>query len=138
MVKFVRPESSYDELETLTRDAEEVLEALEIPYRTVERCTGDVGFAQAKGYDIEAWAPGVGRFLEVSSCSNYTDFQARRMNLRYRPSRDARPELLHTLNGSGLGLSRTYAALLETHLQADGSILLPAALRPHFGTDRIT
>jgi seryl-tRNA synthetase len=137
MVKFVRPETSYDELETLTRDAEEVLEALEIPYRTVERCTGDVGFAQAKGYDIEAWAPGVGRFLEVSSCSNYTDFQARRMNLRYRPSRDARPELVHTLNGSGLGLSRTYAALLETHLQPDGSILLPAALRPHFGADRI-
>ncbi len=137
MVKFVRPEASYDELETLTRDAEEVLEALELPYRTVERCTGDVGFAQAKGYDIEAWAPGVGRFLEVSSCSNYTDFQARRMNLRYRPSRDARPELIHTLNGSGLGLSRTYAALLETHLQPDGSILLPVALRPHFGADRI-
>ena len=137
MVKFVRPETSYDELETLTRDAEEVLEALEIPYRTVERCAGDVGFAQAKGYDIEAWAPGVGRFLEVSSCSNYTDFQARRMNLRYRPTRDARPELIHTLNGSGLGLSRTYAALLETHLQPDGSILLPAALRPHFGADRI-
>ena len=137
MVKFVRPETSYDELETLTRNAEAVLEALELPYRTVERCTGDVGFAQAKGYDIEAWAPGVGRYLEVSSCSNYTDFQARRMNLRYRPARDARPELIHTLNGSGLGLSRTYAALLETHLQPDGSILLPVALRPHFGADRI-
>ena len=138
MVKFVRPETSYDELETLTRNAEAVLEALELPYRTVERCTGDVGFAQAKGYDIEAWAPGVGRFLEVSSCSNYTDFQARRMNLRYRSARDARPALIHTLNGSGLGLSRTYAALLETHLQTDGSILLPEALRPHFGADRIT
>jgi seryl-tRNA synthetase len=137
MVKFVRPETSYDELESLTRDAETVLEALELPYRTVERCTGDVGFAQAKGYDIEAWAPGIGRFLEVSSCSNYTDFQARRMNLRYRPTRDARPELIHTLNGSGLGMSRTYAALLETHLQPDGSILLPGALRPHFGADRI-
>ena len=137
MVKFVRPETSYDELESLTRHAEEVLEALELPYRTVERCTGDVGFAQAKGYDIEAWAPGVGRFLEVSSCSNYTDFQARRMNLRYRPSREARPELIHTLNGSGLGLSRTYAALIETHLQPDGSILLPVALRPHFGSERI-
>ncbi len=132
MVKFVRPETSYDELETLTRDAEEVLEALELPYRTVERCTGDVGFAQAKGYDIEAWAPGVGRFLEVSSCSNYTDFQARRMNLRYRSARDARPELIHTLNGSGLGLSRTYAALLETHLQPDGSILLPGGAAPAF------
>jgi seryl-tRNA synthetase len=137
MVKFVRPETSYDELETLTRHAEEVLEALELPYRTVERCTGDVGFAQAKGYDLEAWSPGVGRWLEVSSCSNYTDFQARRMNLRYRPSPDARPELIHTLNGSGLGMSRTYAALLETHLQPDGSVRIPDALRPHFGSDAV-
>ncbi|MGZ6255884.1 MAG: serine--tRNA ligase, partial [Candidatus Limnocylindria bacterium] len=107
MVKFVHPESSWDELETLTRNAEEVLEALEIPYRTVERCTADLGFAPAKGYDLEAWSPGVGKWLEVSSCSNYTDFQARRMNLRYRASADARPELLQTLNGSGLGMSRT-------------------------------
>ena len=137
MVKLVRPETSYDELETLTRDAEEVLEALELPYRTVERCTGDVGFAQAKGYDLEAWSPGVGRWLEVSSCSNYTDFQARRMNLRYRSAPSASPELLHTLNGSGLGMSRTYAALLETHLQPDGSIRIPAALQPHFGSHAI-
>jgi len=137
MVKFVRPETSYDELETLTRNAEEVLEALELPYRTVERCTGDVGFAQAKGYDLEAWSPGVGRWLEVSSCSNYTDFQARRMNLRYRPAPGAPAELLHTLNGSGLGMSRTYAALLETHLQPDGSIRIPAALQPHFGSETI-
>ncbi|HLE58582.1 MAG TPA: serine--tRNA ligase [Candidatus Limnocylindria bacterium] len=137
MVKFVRPDTSYAELETLTRDAEGVLEALEIPYRTVERCTADLGFAPAKGYDLEAWSPGVGKWLEVSSCSNYTDFQARRMNLRYRPSPDARPELLHTLNGSALGMSRTYAALLETHLQPDGSIRIPAALRPHFGPDTI-
>ena len=137
MVKFVRPETSWDELETLTRNAEEVLEALEIPYRTVERCTADLGFAQAKGYDLEAWSPGVGKWLEVSSCSNYTDFQARRMNLRYRASADARPELLHTLNGSALGMSRTYAALLETHLQPDGSIRIPAALQPHFGADAI-
>ncbi len=137
MVKFVRPETSYDELETLTRDAEEVLEALEIPYRTVERCTADLGFSQAKGYDLEAWSPGVGKWLEVSSCSNYTDFQARRMNLRYRSGPDARPELLHTLNGSALGMSRTYAALLETHLQADGSVLIPAALQPHFGSGAI-
>jgi len=137
MVKFVRPETSDDELETLTRDAEEVLEALEIPYRTVERCTGDVGFAAAKGYDLEAWSPGVGKWLEVSSCSSYTDFQARRMNLRYRPAPDERPELLHTLNGSGLGMSRTYAALLETHLQPDGSVHIPAALQPHFGADAI-
>jgi seryl-tRNA synthetase len=137
MVKFVRPETSYDELETLTRDAEQVLEALEIPYRRVERCTADLGFAPAKGYDLEAWSPGVGKWLEVSSCSNYTDFQARRMNLRYRPEADARPELLHTLNGSGLGMSRTYAALLETHLQPDGSVRIPAALQSHFGADAI-
>jgi seryl-tRNA synthetase len=137
MVKLVRPETSPAELETLTRDAEEVLEALEIPYRTVERCTGDLGFSQAKGYDLEAWSPGVGRWLEVSSTSNYTDFQARRMNLRYRSAPDAKPELLHTLNGSALGMSRTYAALLETHLQPDGSIRIPVALQPHFGADTI-
>ena len=137
MVKFVHPDTSWDELETLTRNAEEVLEALELPYRTVERCTADLGFAPAKGYDLEAWSPGVGKWLEVSSCSNYTDFQARRMNLRYRASADARPELLHTLNGSGLGMSRTYAALLETHLQPEGSIRIPAALQPHFGADAI-
>ena len=137
MVKLVAPETSYDELESLTADAEAVLQALELPYRVVERCTGDVGFAQAKGYDLEAWSPGVGRWLEVSSCSNYTDFQARRMNLRFRPSADARPELLHTLNGSGLGMSRTYAALLETHLQPDGSIRIPAPLQPHFGAGTI-
>ncbi len=137
MVKFVAPQTSHDELESLTRAAEAVLEALELPYRTVERCAGDLGFAPAKGYDLEAWAPGVGRWLEVSSCSNFTDFQARRMNLRYRSSGDARPELVHTLNGSGLGVSRTYAALLETHLQADGTVRVPAALQPHFGADTI-
>jgi seryl-tRNA synthetase len=137
MVKFVHPDTSWDELESLTRNAEEVLEALELPYRTVERCTADLGFAPAKGYDLEAWSPGVGKWLEVSSCSNYTDFQARRMNLRYRASADARPELLHTLNGSGLGMSRTYAALLETHLQPDGSIRIPTALQPHFGAEAI-
>ena len=138
MVKFVTPDASAAELETLTRDAEEVLEALELPYRTVERCTADLGFAPAKGYDLEAWSPGVGAWLEVSSCSNYTDFQARRLNLRYRSEPDARPELLHTLNGSGLGMSRTYAALLETHVQADGSVRIPAALQPHFGSARIS
>jgi seryl-tRNA synthetase len=137
MVKFVEPSTSYEELESLTAAAEQVLRALEIPYRVVERCTGDLGFAQAKGYDLEAWAPGVGRWLEVSSCSNYTDFQARRMNVRFRRTPDARPELLHTLNGSALGLPRTYAAFVETHLQPDGSIRVPAALRPHFGADAI-
>jgi seryl-tRNA synthetase len=138
MVKFVHPDTSEAELETMTRDAEEVLEALELPYRVVERCTGDLGFAQAKGYDLEAWAPGVGAWLEVSSTSNYTDFQARRMNLRFRPAPDARPELLHTLNGSALGMSRTYAALLETHLEANGAVRIPAALQPHFGRDTIS
>ncbi|MEX0629149.1 MAG: serine--tRNA ligase [Chloroflexota bacterium] len=131
LVKFVAPESSDEELESLTRDAEVVLEALELPYRTVERCTADVGFSQARGYDLEAWAPGVGRWLEVSSCSNYTDFQARRMNVRYRSSADARPELVHTLNGSGVALARTVAALLETHLQPDGSVRIPEALLPY-------
>jgi seryl-tRNA synthetase len=137
MVKVVEPSTSYEELESLTAAAEQVLRALEIPYRVVERCTGDLGFAQAKGYDLEAWSPGVGRWLEVSSCSNYTDFQARRMNVRFRRTPDARPELLHTLNGSALGLPRTYAAFVETHLQPDGSIRVPAALRPHFGADAI-
>jgi len=137
MVKFVRPETSYDELEALTGDAEAVLQALELPYRVVERCTGDVGFAQAKGYDLEAWSPGVGKWLEVSSCSNYTDFQARRMNLRFRPAPDGPTELVHTLNGSGLGMSRTYAALLESHLQADGSVRIPEALQAHFGAEAI-
>ncbi|HEX5396964.1 MAG TPA: serine--tRNA ligase [Candidatus Limnocylindria bacterium] len=137
MVKLVEPSTSYDELESLTAASEAVLQALELPYRVVERCTGDLGFAPSKGYDLEAWAPGVGRFLEVSSCSNFTDFQARRMNVRFRSKPDARPELVHTLNGSGLGMSRTYAALLETHLQPDGSVRIPAALQPHFGGDAI-
>ena len=117
--------------------AQEVARRLEIPHRIVQLCTADIGFASMKSYDIEMWAPGCEEWLEVSSCSNYTDFQARRMNLRYRGSADERPELLHTLNGSALGMSRTYAALLETHLQADGSVRIPAALAPHFGSDAI-
>src|SRR3972149_2197572 len=122
MVKFVRPETSDDELETLPRDAEEVLEALEIPYRTVERCTGDVGFAAAKGYDLEAWSPGGGKWVGGRAGYGYRPYKARRMNLRYRPAPDERPEFLPTLIGSGLGMRRTYAALLETPLQADGSV----------------
>jgi seryl-tRNA synthetase len=137
LVKFVEPSTSPDELESLTADAEAALQALEIPHRVVERCTGDLGFSQAKGYDLEAWSPGVGRWLEVSSTSNYTDFQARRMNLRYRPAPEARPELVHTLNGSSLGMARTYAALVETHLQPDGSIRLPASVQPYFGSEAI-
>ncbi len=137
LVKFVEPSTSAAELESLTADAEAALSALEIPYRVVERCTGDLGFSQAKGYDLEAWSPGVGRWLEVSSTSNYTDFQARRMNLRYRPAPDAKPELVHTLNGSSLGMPRTYAAFIETHLAPDGSIRVPDALRDRLGTDTI-
>lgn len=137
LVKFAHPRSSFDELESLTADAEAALQALEIAHRTVERCTADLGFSQAKGYDLEAWAPGVGKWLEVSSASNYTDFQARRMNLRFRPAPDARPELVHTLNASSLGLSRTYAALLETHVRQDGTIRVPPALAPYFGGDTI-
>jgi seryl-tRNA synthetase len=137
LVKWVTPPTSMDELESLTADAEAALQALELPHRVVERCTGDLGFSQAKGYDLEAWSPGVGKWLEVSSTSNYTDFQARRMNIRYRPEPDARPELVHTLNGSSLGMSRTYAALVENRLQADGSIRLPEALRPYYGAERI-
>ena len=137
LVKWVVPETSADELESLTVDAEAALQALELPHRVVERCTGDLGFSQAKGYDLEAWSPGVGKWLEVSSTSNYTDFQARRMNIRYRPGPDAKPELLHTLNGSSLGMSRTYAAVLENHLQADGSIAIPGVLQPYFGSSAI-
>jgi seryl-tRNA synthetase len=137
LVKWVRPEASADELQSLTADAEAALQALELPHRVVERCTADLGFSQAKGYDLEAWSPGVGKWLEVSSTSNYTDFQSRRMNIRFRPASDARPELVHTLNGSSLGMSRTYAALVENHLQPDGSIRLPEALRRYFGADSI-
>jgi seryl-tRNA synthetase len=137
-VKFVLPETSANELESLTADAEAALQALEIPHRVVERCTGDLGFSQAKGYDLEAWSPGVGKWLEVSSTSNYTDFQARRMNLRYRPAADARPELVHTLNGSSLGMPRTYAAFLETHLQPDGSVRIPEALQSLVGASAIS
>jgi seryl-tRNA synthetase len=137
LVMFTTPDASDVELETLTADVEAVLRALELTHRTVERCTGDVGFSQARGYDLEAWAPGVGRWLEVSSCSNYTDFQARRLNVRYRPTADARPELVHTLNGSGVALARTVAALLETHLQPDGTVRIPAALQPYVGFDAI-
>ncbi|MDQ6883575.1 MAG: serine--tRNA ligase [Candidatus Dormibacteraeota bacterium] len=132
MVKFVEPERSNEELELLTRDAEEVLQRLEIPYRVIVLCTGDMGFGQAKTYDLEAWAPGENRFLEVSSCSNFNDFQARRANIRYR-RKDGKVEFVHTLNGSGLGLPRTMVALLENYQQEDGSIRVPLALRTYMG-----
>ena len=134
MVKFVAPETSYDELESLRNDAEEVLQQLELPYRVVELCGGELGFAATKCYDLEVWCPAIEKWQEVSSCSNFEDFQARRINVRYRPSPQARPEFVHTLNGSGLAFSaRLYAAVLENNQQADGSVLIPDVLRPYLG-----
>jgi len=133
LVKFVEPERSYEELESLVRDAVEVLELLGLPYRVVEICTGDLGFAASKKYDPEVWMPGQGRFVEVSSCSNFEDFQARRANIRYRPAKGAKPRYVHTLNGSGLAVGRTLAALLENYQQEDGSVIIPEVLRPYMG-----
>jgi seryl-tRNA synthetase len=133
MYKLVEPETSYDELETLIRDAEAVCQGLGIPYRLVEMSTGDLGFQAAKKYDIELWAPGVEEWLEVSSLSNCTDFQARRANVRYRPEKGAKPRYVHTLNGSGLALPRTMIAIMENYQQADGSIAVPEVLRPYMG-----
>jgi seryl-tRNA synthetase len=132
MVKFVEPERSNEELELLVKDAEEVLQRLELPYRVILLCTGEMGFGQAKTYDLEVWSPGEKRFLEVSSCSNYNDFQARRANIRYR-RKDGRVDFLHTLNGSGLALPRTMVAILENYQQEDGSVRVPAALRTYMG-----
>lgn len=132
MVKFVEPDRSSEELELLVKDAEDVLQRLEIPYRVILLCTGDMGFGQSKTYDLEAWAPGENRFLEVSSCSNYNDFQARRANIRYR-RKDGKVDFVHTLNGSGLALPRTMVAIMENFQQEDGSIKVPAALRTYMG-----
>lgn len=136
LVKITTPETSMAELETLTGHAEKVLQLLGLHYRVIELCTGDVGFGSAKTYDIEVWAPGQGSYLEVSSCSNFGDYQARRMNLRYKDE-NGKNRFCHTLNGSGTALARLFVAVLETYQQADGSILIPEALRPHFGKDRI-
>jgi seryl-tRNA synthetase len=133
MYKLTTPEASYDELELLVADAEAVCQGLDIPYRLLEMCTGDLGFQAAKKYDLELWAPGVAEWLEVSSISNCTDFQARRANVRYRPERGAKPRFVHTLNGSGLALPRTMIAVMENYQQADGSILVPEVLRPYMG-----
>lgn len=133
LVKLVKPEDSYDELEKLTRNAEGILEALEIPYRVIDLCTGDIGFSSAKTYDIEVWMPSYNRYVEISSCSNFEDFQARRANLKYRSSENGKAEFVHTLNGSGLAVGRTLAALLENYQQDDGSILVPKALQPFMG-----
>lgn len=133
MVKFVEPETSNDELTSLVGNAAEVLERLEIPYRVVQMCTGDLSFTAAKKFDLEAWAPGSQDWLEVSSCSNFRDFQARRANIRYRPTEGARPQYVHTLNGSGLALPRTLIAIMENYQQADGTITVPDVLRPYLG-----
>jgi len=131
LVKFVRPENSLDELESLVKDAEEVLQLLEIPYRVVVLCTGEISFAGSKCYDLEAWAPASQMWLEVSSCSNFTDFQARRANIRYRSSRTNKLAYVHTLNGSGVALARTVIALLENHQRPEGNITIPKALVPY-------
>lgn len=133
LVKFVKPEGSYDELEKLTNDAEEVLKILGIPYRVVRLSTGDLGFSSAMTYDIEVWMPSYGRYVEISSCSNFEDYQARRANIRFRPEAGGKPEFVHTLNGSGLAVGRTVAAILENFQQADGSVVIPEALRPYMG-----
>ncbi len=137
LVRFERPENGRVALEELTRQAEAVLQRLGLRYRVLLLAGGDLGFANAQTYDLEAWAPGVGKWLEVSSCSLYNDFQARRANIRFRPAAGARPEFVTTLNGSGLGLPRTFISVLETYQQADGSIRIPAALQEYVGTDRI-
>jgi seryl-tRNA synthetase len=133
LVKITTPEKSYDELESLTADAERVLQLLGLHYRIVELCTGDLGFGSAKTYDIEVWSPGQNAYLEVSSCSNFEDFQARRMHLRFK-DQGGKNRFCHTLNGSGLALPRLFAALIETGQRSDGSVRIPDALEPYFGT----
>ncbi|MFQ5852437.1 MAG: serine--tRNA ligase, partial [Candidatus Binatia bacterium] len=133
LVKLTAPDSSYEELEKMVRDAEEVLKRLKIPYRVLELCTGDLGFASAKTYDLEVWLPGQGTYREISSCSNCEDFQARRAGIRYRPDKKSRPVFVHTLNGSGLAVGRTLVAVLENYQQKDGSVVVPEVLRPYMG-----
>jgi len=138
LVKFALPETSYDELESLTRDAEAVLQQLNLPYRVVVLCTGDLGFSSAKTYDLEIWLPSSGEYKEISSCSNFEAFQARRANLRFRRGGQGKSEYLHTLNGSGLAIGRTWLAILENNQQADGSVVVPEVLRPYLdGLERI-
>ena len=138
LVKFARPETSYDELEKLTRNAETVLQKLGLHYRVVTLSTGDIGFSAAKTYDIEVWLPGQNLFREISSCSNFESFQARRANIRYRPEGKSKTEFVHTLNGSALAVGRTWVAIVENYQQADGSVRIPEALQRYMGTDRIT
>ena len=137
LVRLVQPDRSDAELELLTGHAERVLQLLELPYRVLELAAGDTGFAAARTYDLEAWAPGVGTWLEVSSASTFSDFQGRRANIRFRPGPGARPEFVHTLNASGVAFPRTIIALLENNQAADGTVRVPPALVPYLGTDRL-
>ena len=138
LVKFARPETSYEEHERLTRNAETVLQKLGLHYRTMALCTGDMGASSAKTYDIEVWLPGQQLFREISSCSNFESYQARRANIRYRPEGKNKTEFVHTLNGSGLAVGRTWVAIVENYQQADGSVVIPEVLRPYIGAERIT
>ncbi|QGP91985.1 Serine--tRNA ligase [Neomoorella glycerini] len=133
LVKFTRPEDSYEELEKLTRDAEEVLQLLGLPYRVVALCAGDLGFSAAKTYDLEVWFPSARTYREISSCSNFEDFQSRRADIRFRPGPKEKPRFVHTLNGSGVAVGRTVAAILENYQQEDGTVVIPKALRPYIG-----
>lgn len=137
LVRFVKPEDSYDELERLTGHAEKVLQLLGLPYRVMSMCTGDLGFTAAKKYDIEVWIPSYETYREISSCSNFEGFQARRANIRFRREANAKPEHVHTLNGSGLAIGRTVAAILENYQQEDGSVLIPEVLRPYMGNKEV-
>jgi seryl-tRNA synthetase len=138
LVKFTKPEESYDQLEKLTNNAETILQKLGLHYRVMALCTADMGFSSAKTYDIEVWLPGQQVFREISSCSNFESFQARRANIRYKPEGKNKTELVHTLNGSALAVGRTWLAILENYQQADGTVIVPEALRPYMGTDRLT
>ena len=135
---MTRPEDSYNELELLVEDAESVLQALGLHYRVMLLCAGDMSFSNAKCYDLEVWAPGAQTYLEISSCSNFESYQARRANIRFRRTPQEKPEFVHVLNGSGLATPRLFAAILEQFQQPDGSVILPERLRPYVGTDRLT
>jgi seryl-tRNA synthetase len=137
LVKFCRPEDSYTQHELLTSHAEAVLEALQLPFRRMLLCTGDMGFASAKTYDLEVWVPGQQTYREISSCSNFESFQARRANIKYRPEGAKKSEFVHTLNGSGLAVGRTYLAILENYQQVDGSVRIPAILQPYMGGETV-
>ncbi|HVL38716.1 MAG TPA: serine--tRNA ligase, partial [Fimbriimonadaceae bacterium] len=137
LVKFTKPEESYEELEQLTSDAESVLRQLRLPYRVMEMCGGELSFSNAKQYDLELWAPGVEKYLEISSCSNFEAFQARRANIRFKRGQGEKPEFVHTLNGSGVATPRLFAAILENFYRPEQGLLVPEALRPYVGTDLI-